>query len=41
MFNKLTKHYEEQDSRVYDKEMLPLTVKDLKKVYQHLELVNG
>ena len=41
MFNQLTKHYSGPGSSKYATETLPITVKDLKSVYEHLKVVNG
>ena len=42
MFNRLTNFYEDEHVRGHDKDItLPVTVKDLKKVYEHLNLLSG
>ena len=40
LFSKLTKHYEDQISRQKNDLKLSLTIKDIKKLYQHLAMVN-
>ena len=41
MFTELTEHYSGDNASEYVHEKLPITVKDIKSVYQHLAMING